>query len=34
MLSGAVTMGKEAARLPNEIRLEENEQLRKSQGAS
>lgn len=33
VLSGAVTMGKEAARLPTEIRLEENEQLRKSKGA-
>lgn len=33
-LSGAVTMGKEAARLPDEIRLAENEQLRKSKGAS
>jgi cytoskeletal protein CcmA (bactofilin family) len=32
-LSGAVTMGKEAARLPEGIRLDENEQLRKSKGA-
>ncbi|MFY9558061.1 MAG: polymer-forming cytoskeletal protein [Blastocatellia bacterium] len=34
MLSGAVTMGKESARLPDGIRLEDSEQLRKSKGAS
>ena len=34
LLSGAITMGKEAARLPDAIRLEENEELRKSKGAS
>jgi len=34
MLSGAITMGKETARLPDAIRLEENEELRKSKGAS
>jgi cytoskeletal protein CcmA (bactofilin family) len=33
-LSGAVTMGKEATRLQDESRFDENEQLRKSQGAS
>lgn len=34
MLSGAITMGNEAARLPDAIRLEGNEELRKSKGAS
>ena len=34
ILSGAVTMGKEGARLPGATRLEENEELRKSKGAS
>jgi len=34
MLSGSITMGKEGARVPDAIRLQENEELRKSQGAS
>jgi cytoskeletal protein CcmA (bactofilin family) len=34
MLSGAITMGKAAARQPDAIRLDGNEELRKSQGAS
>ena len=34
MLSGAITMGKVAARQPDAIRLDGNEELRKSQGAS
>lgn len=34
MLSGAVTMGKEAARLPEKIGVEANDQLHKSKGAS
>lgn len=34
LLSGAITMGKEAARLPEEIRLEASDQLRRSKGAS
>lgn len=34
MLSGAITMGKSAARLPDAIRLEGSEDLRKSKGAS
>ena len=34
LLSGAITMGKETARLPEEILLEGNDDLRKSKGAS
>ena len=34
ILSGAITMGKAAARQPDLIRLDENEELRKSIGAS
>lgn len=34
ILSGAVTMGKEAARLPEKISVEANDQLHKSKGAS
>lgn len=34
LLSGAITMGKEATRLPEEIRLEGSDQLHKSKGAS
>ena len=34
MLSGAITMGKEAAQLPDPIRPQVNEELRKSHGAS
>jgi cytoskeletal protein CcmA (bactofilin family) len=34
MLSGAITMGKEGTQLPDAIRLQENEELRKSKGAS
>jgi cytoskeletal protein CcmA (bactofilin family) len=33
-LSGAITMGMEGARLPDPIRLQESEELRKSKGAS
>ena len=34
LLSGAITMGKETAKLPEEIRIEGNDDLRKSKGAS
>jgi len=34
MLSGAITMGKEAERLPDAMRVQENEELRKSKGAT
>jgi cytoskeletal protein CcmA (bactofilin family) len=33
ILSGAITMGNEAAQLPDAIRVEGNEELRKSKGA-
>ena len=34
MLSGAIKMGKDGARVPDAIRLQENDELRKSQGAT
>lgn len=34
LLSGAITMGKEAERLPDAMRVQENEELRKSKGAT
>jgi len=34
LLSGAITMGKDGEHLPDGIRLEENEELRKGKGAS
>ena len=34
MFSGAITMGKEGERMPDAIRLQESEELRKSKGAS